>query len=117
VPVGDERSHVSERLVKADDEMNIVHDSMTREVAIEEMPAAIAPRSHFSHDSTNGSATTPSTSLAASSYLRRPTPNTQSVESEESRTEGRAGEAPASRQTDLATTSDTAARADSAASS
>jgi phosphate transport system protein len=37
-----ERSHVSERLVKADDEMDILHDSLTREVADEEMPAAIA---------------------------------------------------------------------------
>jgi phosphate transport system protein len=37
-----ERSQVSERLVKADDEMDVLHDSLTREVADEEMPAAIA---------------------------------------------------------------------------
>jgi phosphate transport system protein len=37
-----ERNHVSARLVKADDEMDILHDSLTREVADEEMPAAIA---------------------------------------------------------------------------
>jgi phosphate transport system protein len=37
-----DRSRVSERLVKADDEMDILHDSLTREVADEEMSAAIA---------------------------------------------------------------------------
>ena len=37
-----ERSRVSDRLVKADDEMDIFHESLTREVANEEMPAAIA---------------------------------------------------------------------------
>ena len=37
-----ERSHVSERLVKADEEMDILHDSLTREVADEKMPVAIA---------------------------------------------------------------------------
>ena len=37
-----ERSHVRERLAKADEEMDILHDDLTREVADEEMPAAIA---------------------------------------------------------------------------
>jgi phosphate transport system protein len=37
-----ERSRVSDRLVKADDEMDIFHERLTREVAQEEMPAAIA---------------------------------------------------------------------------
>jgi phosphate transport system protein len=37
-----ERSRVSGRLVKADEEMDIFHESLTREVANEEMPAAIA---------------------------------------------------------------------------
>ena len=37
-----ERSRVSDRLVKADDEMDIFHERLTREVANEEMPAAIA---------------------------------------------------------------------------
>jgi phosphate transport system protein len=36
-----ERSYVSERLVKADDEMDVLHDRLTREVADEGMPAAI----------------------------------------------------------------------------
>ena len=36
------RSRISERLVEADDEMDIFHDDLTREVAREEMPAAIA---------------------------------------------------------------------------
>ncbi len=36
------RSRISERLVEADDEMDILHDDLTREVATEEMPAAIA---------------------------------------------------------------------------
>jgi phosphate transport system protein len=37
-----ERSRVSDRLVKADEEMDIFHERLTREVANEEMPAAIA---------------------------------------------------------------------------
>ncbi len=37
-----ERSRVSARLVKADEEMDIFHERLTREVANEEMPAAIA---------------------------------------------------------------------------
>jgi phosphate transport system protein len=37
-----ERSRVSDRLVKADDEMDVFHERLTREVAQEEMPAAIA---------------------------------------------------------------------------
>jgi phosphate transport system protein len=36
------RDRVSARMVKADDEMDILHDDLTREVAGEEMPAAIA---------------------------------------------------------------------------
>jgi phosphate transport system protein len=36
------RSRISARLVEADDEMDIFHDDLTREVAREEMPAAIA---------------------------------------------------------------------------
>jgi phosphate transport system protein len=36
------RSRISERLVEADDEMDIFHDDLTREVAREEMPAAVA---------------------------------------------------------------------------
>jgi phosphate transport system protein len=36
------RSRVSERMVTADDEMDILHDDLTREVAEEDMPAAIA---------------------------------------------------------------------------
>jgi phosphate transport system protein len=36
------RSRISARLVEADDEMDILHDDLTREVAQEEMPAAIA---------------------------------------------------------------------------
>jgi phosphate transport system protein len=36
------RSRISERLVEADDEMDIFHDDLTREVANEEMPVAIA---------------------------------------------------------------------------
>ena len=37
-----ERTRVSGRLAKADDEMDIFHDDLTREVAREEMPAAVA---------------------------------------------------------------------------
>ncbi|HEX3461985.1 MAG TPA: PhoU domain-containing protein [Acidimicrobiales bacterium] len=37
-----QRNRVSERMVKADDEMDILHDDLTREVAREEMPATIA---------------------------------------------------------------------------
>ena len=37
-----ERSRVSDRLVKADEEMDILHQNLTREVANEEMPAAVA---------------------------------------------------------------------------
>jgi phosphate transport system protein len=37
-----ERSRVSDRLVKADEEMDILHESLTREVANEEMPTAVA---------------------------------------------------------------------------
>jgi len=37
-----EQSRASDRLVKADEEMDILHESLTREVAEEEMPAAIA---------------------------------------------------------------------------
>lgn len=36
------RSRISDRLVEADDEMDILHDDLTREVANEEMPVAIA---------------------------------------------------------------------------
>jgi phosphate transport system protein len=35
-----EQSHVSERLVKADDEMDSLHDRLTREIADDGMPAA-----------------------------------------------------------------------------
>lgn len=37
-----QRTRVSERMVQADDEMDILHDDLTREVAREEMPAKIA---------------------------------------------------------------------------
>jgi phosphate transport system protein len=37
-----ERNPVSDRLAKADEEMDIFHEDLTREVAREEMPAAIA---------------------------------------------------------------------------
>ncbi len=37
-----EQSQVSERLVKADDEMDSLHDRLTREIADDGMPAAIA---------------------------------------------------------------------------
>jgi phosphate transport system protein len=37
-----ERSRVSDLLVKADEEMDILHESLTRQVVNEEMPAAIA---------------------------------------------------------------------------
>jgi phosphate transport system protein len=37
-----QRTRVSQRMVKADDEMDILHDDLTREVAREEMPATIA---------------------------------------------------------------------------
>jgi phosphate transport system protein len=37
-----QRTRVSERMVQADDEMDILHDDLTREVAREEMPATIA---------------------------------------------------------------------------
>jgi phosphate transport system protein len=37
-----ERAKVSERLVEADREMDVLHQSLTREVAEEDMPTAIA---------------------------------------------------------------------------
>ncbi|MBF6556669.1 MAG: hypothetical protein IVW52_10945 [Acidimicrobiales bacterium] len=37
-----DRNRVSDRLAKADEEMDIFHDDLTREVAREEMPVAIA---------------------------------------------------------------------------
>ncbi|HEX3564074.1 MAG TPA: PhoU domain-containing protein [Acidimicrobiales bacterium] len=37
-----QRTRVSERMAQADDEMDILHDDLTREVAREEMPAKIA---------------------------------------------------------------------------
>jgi phosphate transport system protein len=37
-----DRNRVSDRLAKADEEMDIFHEDLTREVAREEMPVAIA---------------------------------------------------------------------------